>query len=208
MTRSSQPSPLALAILAFLYDEPMHPYRMQQLIKEWGKDEVVNVRQRTSIYQTIDRLLRTGLIRVRATTRDEKRPERTVYELTDEGRQTMGAWLREMLATPSREYPDFPAAIAFLMLLTPEDALRQLETRAAALETEAARLDALLRMTDEMGLPRLFVLETELMRAILDAELRWVRSIIDDLRTGEITWNETWLREIATRMGYGRTENT
>ena len=37
-------SPLALVVLALLYEAPMHPYRMQQLIKERGKDEVVNVR--------------------------------------------------------------------------------------------------------------------------------------------------------------------
>ena len=32
-------SGIALAILALLYEEPMHPYRMQQLIKERGKDD-------------------------------------------------------------------------------------------------------------------------------------------------------------------------
>ena len=31
----------------------MHPYRMQQLIKERGKDLVINVQRRASLYQTI-----------------------------------------------------------------------------------------------------------------------------------------------------------
>lgn len=43
--RSPRRSPIALAVLVMLYESPMHPYRMQQLIKERGKDEVINVRQ-------------------------------------------------------------------------------------------------------------------------------------------------------------------
>ena len=56
MRKKFRRSSIALAVLAFLYERPMHPYRMQQLIKERGKDEVINVRQRASLYQTIDRL--------------------------------------------------------------------------------------------------------------------------------------------------------
>jgi DNA-binding PadR family transcriptional regulator len=129
-------SPIALAALAMLYEAPMHPYRMQQLIKERGKDEVINVGQRASLYQTIGRLEREGLISAQKVTRDENRPERTVYELTDAGRAITLDWMREILSTPAPEFPEFPAAISFLPLLTPKDALRQLELRALALQAE------------------------------------------------------------------------
>ncbi len=107
----------------------MHPYRMQQLIKERGKDEVINVRDRASIYQTIERLVRDGLVVVAETARDEKWPERTVYQLTAEGGEAVLDWLREMLAMPGREFPAFPAALSFLPLLSPGEAVRQLEVR-------------------------------------------------------------------------------
>src|SRR5919109_3888797 len=145
MEHRARRSTMALAVLALLFEEPMHPYRMQQLIKWRGKDQVINVRQRAGLYQTIDRLLRAGLIAVRGTARDERRPERTIYELTSAGRTTAIAWLREMLATPAREYPEFPAALAYLPLLTPEYARRQLERRAETLAAELARPDALFR---------------------------------------------------------------
>lgn len=45
-------SPLALTVLALLSEMPMHPYRMQRLIEERGKDDVANVRRRSSLYQT------------------------------------------------------------------------------------------------------------------------------------------------------------
>src|SRR5437868_1105647 len=153
-------SPIALAVLALLYESPMHPYRMQQLIKERGKDEVINVRQRASLYQTIDRLLRVKLIAVRETAREEKRPERTIYELTEQGRETVVSWMREMLSTPAREFPEFPAALAYLPLLTPEDARLQLERRVHALRAELDRIDAGLR-SEAQGIPRLFLVEME-----------------------------------------------
>jgi DNA-binding PadR family transcriptional regulator len=189
-------SPLALAVLALLYEEPIHPYRMQQLIKERGKDEVINVRQRASLYQTIERLLRDDLIAVQETTRTERRPERTVYALTDAGRETCCAWLRAMLSTPAREFPAFPAAIAYLPLLPPDEVAEQLERRVGALEAELARLDAQVQGVAGM-LPRLFLLESEYLRAVLETELDWVRGVVADLRAGRLTWSEEWLRDFA-----------
>ena len=174
----------------------MHPYRMQQLIKERGKDQVVNVRQRASIYQTIERLERDGLIRSRETSRDERRPERTIYEITDEGRETSRDWLRAMLATPSQEFPELPAAISFLPLLTTEDAMGQLELRKAALEAQLAKLDA--ELEPVLGrLPRLFLLESEYLRAILVTELTWVSSLVEDLREKRISWSEAEFKAFA-----------
>ena len=101
-------SPLALTVLSLLSFRPLHPYGVQRLIKQWGKDQVVNVGQRAGLYRTIDRLLAAGLIAVRETGRDQQYPERTVYEVTDEGRAAARAWLIEMLRTPKREFPEFP----------------------------------------------------------------------------------------------------
>src|ERR1051325_3708967 len=97
-----------------LTEEPMHAYRMQQLIKERRKDDVVNVSQRNSVYQTIQRLVRDGLAEVVSTGRSENRPERITYRITDVGRETLREWLLAMLSTPAREYAEFPAALSFL----------------------------------------------------------------------------------------------
>jgi DNA-binding PadR family transcriptional regulator len=197
--KSIKRSAIALAILAMLYEAPMHPYRMQRLIKERGKDLVINVEQRASLYQTIQRLEREGLITALQTLRDEGRPERTVYEIAEKGRTTLVTWMHQILSKPTMEYPDFPAAISFLPLLSPEDARRHLELRAVAIETQIQQLDEGLREAAKT-VPRLFLLESELMRAAQATELAWVKSIIEDLRTGRITWSEAWLREIAAKF--------
>lgn len=193
-------SPLALAVLAMLTESPMHPYRMQQLIKARGKDEVINVGQRNSLYQTIDRMLRNDLIAVHEIERDGAFPERTVYAITDAGRDTGRLWLREQLAQPAREFPAFPAALSFLPLLAPDDVCRQLEIRVGALERELERLDAGTAEAQAIDVPRLFLLESELIRAQLVAELDWVRGVVADLQSGVITWSAAWLEEIAQRF--------
>ena len=195
---SPKRSPIALAILAMLYEAPMHPYRMQRLIMERGKDEVINVAQRASLYQTIQRLDRDGLVTAQQTIRDDRRPERTVYEITEKGHVTVLTWMREMLSKPAREYPEFPAAISFLPLLSPEDALQQLELRAEAIEAELRRIDELLKRAAPV--PRLFLLETEYFRALQVTELSWVNAVVEDLRAGRLTWSEAWLRQIAAQF--------
>lgn len=193
--RPPKRSALALAVLVMLYEAPMHPYRMQRLIKERGKDEVINVARRASLYQTIQRLERDDLISAQQTIRDDVRPERTIYEITDRGRAVALEWLRQILSTPAREYPEFPAAISFLPLLSPEDALRQLELRARAIEAELRRIGDGLDQAAQV--PRLFLLEFEFLRAAHMTELAWVKGVIEDLRAGRLTWNEAWLHRVA-----------
>jgi DNA-binding PadR family transcriptional regulator len=193
MTQQAEPhrSTLAMVLLALLMEAPMHPYRMQQTIKERGQDQLVNVAQRNSVYQALDRLVRDGLVRPAGTTRDPGRPERTVYEITDEGAATMRRWLVAMLPTPAREFPEFPAALAFLAVLHPDEVrelltgrMREIEQRLAAVTGQAPP-----------GLPRLFLIEDEYRATMMRAELAWLAAVTDDLATGRLTWDEELIRK-------------
>jgi DNA-binding PadR family transcriptional regulator len=184
-----QPSPLAMAVLSLLEAGPLHPYAMQRLIKAWGKDRVVNVGQRANLYKTIRRLQEAGLVAVLATERDLRYPERTVYELTDAGREAAPRWVAEMVATPRNEFPQFPAALSFLMLLGPDGALAALQRRAAALTATLSELEA--DFEQYAGtLPRVTLMDDEYLRAVTAAELAWLDDVIADLRSGALTWTE------------------
>jgi len=187
-----QRSSLGLIVLWLLVEEPMHVYRMQKLIEAFGKDRVVNVRSRASLYQALERLTRHGLVEVRETVRSEGYPDRVVYAITGAGRETAEEWLREMLRTTDGEYPEFVAAVSVLFGLEPDDARAQLEQRAERLAAELAEIEAL--VAENPALPRLFLLEEEYRRAVVTAELEWVRAVVADLHAGELTWSEEWLR--------------
>jgi DNA-binding PadR family transcriptional regulator len=186
---------LGLIVLWQLIGEPMHAYRMQKLIEIQGKHRVVNVRSRASLYQTIERLARLGLVEVKERVPGEARPDRTVYAITDTGRQVAHEWLREMLRGTGGEYPEFIAAVSILFGLPPNDARERLEQRLERIAVELEETEA--ELEAHPALPRLFLLEEEYRRAVLRAELEWLRGVIDDLRSGELSWNERWIREIA-----------
>jgi DNA-binding PadR family transcriptional regulator len=190
-----QRSSLGLIVLWLLYEQPLHVYRMQKLIEAQGKHRVVNVRARASLYQTIERLQRLGLVEVVETVRTQAHPERIVYGITDRGRETARAWLREMLSATGGEFPDFIAAVSILFGLEPEDAREQLELRLERLEGELAETES--QFAAVPGLPRLFLLEEEYRHAVLTAEVEWLRGVIADLEAGRLAWSEEWLREVA-----------
>jgi DNA-binding PadR family transcriptional regulator len=188
-------SPLAVAVLSLLEVGPLHPYGLQRLIRVWGKDAVVNVGQRATLYKTIARLERAGLVAVRQTERDQSFPERTVYELTDAGRRQGREWLEDMLASPRNEFPRFPAALSFVMLLGPRDLLALLERRADALRERVAELDR--EPGEYAGLPRVTLIESEYQRAVVGAELAWVDAVAADLRSGTLSWSKQDLAALA-----------
>jgi DNA-binding PadR family transcriptional regulator len=195
MTTNFRRSPLALAVLGLLEDGPLHPYGMQQLIKQWGKVEVINVGQRANLYKVINRLVEAGLIAVRGTSRDQQYPERTSYELTDAGRAASRQWMAEILSTVRNEFPEFPAALSFLPLLTPQATAELLEQRRASLQQ---RLAERAKVIEGYQLPRVSLLETEYLRAVTEAELRWIDGVLAGIDDGSISWSreelEQWQR--------------
>ncbi|GAA0509097.1 PadR family transcriptional regulator [Paractinoplanes deccanensis] len=195
---SSEPrrSTLGMVLLALLYEAPMHPYRMQQMIKERGQDQLVNVAQRNSVYQSLERLVRDGLARAGTTSREAGRPERTVYEITEAGAAMLRRWLTEMLPAPAREFPEFPAALAFLPVLPPAEVRGLLEKRIEAITAKAAEI----RAQAPAGLPRLFLIEDEYRVAMMEAELRWLRGVVADLAGGTLTWDADLISETLERF--------
>jgi DNA-binding PadR family transcriptional regulator len=180
-------SPLALAVLSLLHAAPLHPYAMQRLLKLWGKDTVINVGQRANLYKTIKRLDQAGLIAVRQTERDQQYPERTVYEVTDAGRAALQDWLTDMLAHPRNEFPQFPAALSFLLMKAPAEVTELLAARAAALRAQLTSLESELTGYSDV-LPRIVLMDDDYQRVMLGAELGWLEGVLTELRSGSLTW--------------------
>ncbi|SHF06433.1 transcriptional regulator, PadR family [Seinonella peptonophila] len=178
----------------------MHPYRMQQLIKERGKDIVINVHHRTSIYQTIERLLRDEAIQVMQKQRQPGKPDFTIYTITDRGKETVYKWLREMLSTPKDEFFDFPAAISFLALLPPEEVIKELQKRISILQTKLENSRKSTKESIADGLPRLFLLEIEYQQVLQHAELMWLKDIVQSIQSHQIWWDREWLEKIAQKF--------
>ncbi len=194
MEMRTQPKDMvALTTLGLLSEQPCHPYELQRLLKERHKGYAVG--KTRSLYRAIEELEAAGCIEPLETSREGRRPERTVYRITPEGIEELENWLADLLSTPVDETPVFRVAVGLLGYISQERAEAALATRIVGLRARVTALDATLRMAqDDLGLPRLVLLELEHAIAITQAEIEWIRSITADMRSGTLVWNEELLR--------------
>jgi DNA-binding PadR family transcriptional regulator len=190
-----------IAVLALLREEAMHPYQMQRLLHERHKDDVL-VLKRGSLYHAINRLAKAGLIEAVASGREGRRPERTTYRITIEGRKQLTRSLRQMLATPKREAPEFMGALSFLIFVNRDDAARLLEQRAERLEAEMQSIAAGMRMASG-HVERINLVESAYLLAMRRAELKWIRGLTDELKSGALDWD---LQEIFRQVRKAKTK--
>jgi DNA-binding PadR family transcriptional regulator len=180
----SHPSnPLALAVLALLFERPMHPYEMGVILRQRHKEESIKLRY-GSLYTVIDLLLRRGFIAARETERDGKRPERTVYEITAAGRDELHSWMTDLIAAPVKEYPQFEAALCLLPVLPPDEALVLLRQRLERIDQSVAAHGAQIEEASRINLPPLFLVETEYRLAQLKAEQHFVADLVRRIEKG------------------------
>ena len=191
MAARSRTNPLALAVLALLWERPMHPYEMSMTLRERRKDESVRLNF-GSLYSVVDSLVKHGLIEASSTERDGNRPTRTVYKITDAGATEAIDWLTELVRTPVKEFPQFEAALSFLPLLGPDDVVRLLRLRLTSLDRQVAAIEASLADARAMGLPAIFSLESDYELAIVRAERAFVATLTESIADGSFEGVALW----------------
>jgi len=162
--RRSISNPLALAVLACLHERPMHPYEMATTMRERGKEHSIKLNY-GSLYTVVDSLAKNGLIEAVEARREGRRPERTVYRLTESGRAKLDAWMSQLIAEP---------------------------VRIRILEKEIAEVRVLLDGASKAGLPRLLLIEGEYHLVQREAELGWVRNLAGELEAGTLEGLDGW----------------
>jgi DNA-binding PadR family transcriptional regulator len=194
MEMRTQPKDMvALTTLGLLSEQPCHPYEIQRLLRERHKAYAVG--KTRTLYRAIEELEAAGYIEPLETSREGRRPERTVYRITPEGSEELENWLADLLSTPVDETPVFRVAVGLLGYITQERAEAALATRVVSLRARVTALDATLNMAqDDLGLPRLVLLELEHAMALAAAEIEWIRSITADMQSGALVWNEALIR--------------
>jgi DNA-binding PadR family transcriptional regulator len=183
-------TPLAIAVLSLLAREAMHPYQMRHVIRVREIDRVMKVTHGT-LYSTVERLAESGLIRPVETSREGRRPERTVYEITSPGRDQLLDALRVELMRVTPDYPRLATGLTFASLLEPQEVADLLQRRGIEVEGQLSAyqtsLDAALKQrSDPIG--RISLIEGEYLTALLRAERDWLTAIVDDIREGRLTW--------------------
>jgi DNA-binding PadR family transcriptional regulator len=180
-------TPLTMAVLSLLREQPRHPYELQALVRTRQIGEVVKLRGR-SLYDSVRRLHRAGLVEPVETTRSGGRPERTAFAITDAGRELLDELVRAYVAHPAREYPVFAAGLAHILNLPADEAADLLAARADTLHAEIDETDGHLEQLRESGVARVVLLEVEYAQVLRRAELDWLHEVVPTIREGTLPW--------------------
>ena len=173
-------NPLGLAVLAFLAMGPMHPYELGRRLTETGKDRNIKF-NRGSLYMVVQQLRKAGFVQEHEVVRDSQRPEHTVYALTPLGRNELHDWMRELLARPQAEIPQFGVALSLLAVLTPAEAAGLLAQRLAALDAGIGEIEDVMRGAADQGVASIFLIEEESRKDLVRAERDFVERLIESL---------------------------
>jgi DNA-binding PadR family transcriptional regulator len=173
---------LALAVLATVYQRPMHRYEMASMMRARGKDQDMDIKW-GSLYTVVQNMEKHGFLEAIGNTRQGARPERTIYQITQAGKREMLDWTRELISTPQPEHPKFVAGLSAMAALPPQEVITLLRTRLATLADSITAQRAELAECGK-DVPRLFLVENEYTVAILEAESNWVHSLLDELTSG------------------------
>ena len=108
----------------------MHPYEMAATMRTRGQDASIRLNY-GSLYGVVETLLKRGLIEEQEVVREGRRPERTVYRITDDGRTEVDEWLAELLGTSAKEFPQFEAGLSLMGVLPPDRVVHLLDQTGA-----------------------------------------------------------------------------
>lgn len=181
-------TPLAVNILSLLVQRPMHPYEMYSVMLGHHEDALVKVRP-GSLYHAVERLERDGLVKSLGTDRPTGRPERTVYEVTPEGRDAMLDWVRSGLTQWQAEYPQFPLALSLANNLPADTVVGFLQEYLRSLDSEVAEMREAIAEVKRRDLPESFWIENDYLFAVRQAERAWIANTIERLTTGDLPWH-------------------
>jgi DNA-binding PadR family transcriptional regulator len=192
MSAARLSNPLALAVLTLLDERPMHPYEMSTTLRERHKEESIKLNY-GSLYSVVTSLEKYGLISVQETVREGNRPERTIYAITEAGKVKMDDWLSGLISTPAREFTGFEAALSLMGALPPDQVIRLLDIRLNTLQLKRHSAEAVLAGIPA-GFPRIFLIEGEFQLALQAAEIDFVRMLLHELKTDQLSGTKAWRR--------------
>lgn len=165
----------------------MHPYELAATMRERHHDEFIRLNFGT-LYHTVEVLERGGMIVSIEREKEGRRPERTIYQLTEPGRDLLVKVVSDIIARPTREYANFAAGLMFMHHLEAAQAAELLGERIVALGAITEKLTRIMGELRTAGVTRLALIELEHKIAMLQAEAEWVRKLEREITNGRLEW--------------------
>jgi DNA-binding PadR family transcriptional regulator len=183
-----------LVILGFLRGQLLYGYEIKRMIEQIMGDWT-NIAF-GSIYFALKKLAEEGFVEKVATEQEGGRPSRTVYRITDAGREEFLRLLREVWDSVERQTFAFDIGLSFMSALPIGEVKGYLRKRVTHLEHVLQYLEAhqAEQLADEHVPDRLASAVFEHHRRHLQAELDWTRDLVQSVEQGVYDDEIDWMR--------------
>ena len=173
-----------LVILGLLRERPLYGYEIKQVIEEHMSDWTSIAFG--SIYFALDKLAEENFVEKVEVEQQGKRPSRSVYQITQAGRDEFLRLLRENWQQFERQYFSLDICLFFLDSLPIGEVRKYLQIRQSTLQTALEQIQN--HRAEQLALPEI----PSLAAAIFDhtlvhtkAELDWVTALLQNLEGGK-----------------------
>lgn len=174
-----------LVILGLLREKPLYGYEIKQIIEEHMNDWTSIAFG--SIYFALDKLTDEKFVEKIGIEQPGKRPSRSVYQITDSGRDEFLQLLRSGWNEVEREYFAIDICLFFLDSLPREEVIRYLERRVQIYSETLAHLHE--HRTEQLVRPEVPALARTIFdhsQAHIQAEYDWLTNLLEEIRAGSI----------------------
>ncbi len=171
---------LILGVLQF--KSPAHGYEIRRELESWRAEQWAHIAY-GSIYFALNKMAAEGLLETAGTDQVGNRPARTLYTITDAGKQEFQRLLRDYWWDRKPFIDPFQVALTFMNKMPREELLRALRFRRDHLR---AFLDAFGPQVLVPDIPRHIAENFRLAMAHEEVELRWTEETIEKIERGEL----------------------
>ncbi len=173
-----------LVILGLLREQPMYGYEIKQTIETYMKDWTSIAFG--SIYFALDKLEEEGLIEKVAVEQQGNRPARSVYQVTQAGKDEFLQLLRTTWSDTERAYFSLDIGLFFLPALPVEEVKGYVQGRIARLEGAIQYLTGHREeKMEDLSIPPVGRAIFSHALVHFQAELAWTRELLAKLESGE-----------------------
>lgn len=173
-----------MVILGLLRERPLYGYELKHVIEDHMGDWTSIAFG--SIYFALDKLSKEGFVEKVSVEQEGKRPSRSVYQITDAGRDEFMRLLREGWQDVERQYFELDVCLFFMRYLPLDEAKEYLRRRRVILEHSLTEVQK--HRDEQLAIPEVPALAGAIFDHTLvhtEAELRWVSDLLEKMESGE-----------------------
>lgn len=176
---------MKLVILGLLLEGEKHPYEVQHIMKERQMNCYIKY-AKGSLYYAFEQLEKQDAIAVTHIVRDTSRPDKTIYHITEKGKELFHTLVLEQIQAKNHIYKPIYAGLSFSHFSDNQRIVPILKKKIEETQTFITTMQNIY-INNKTSIPRaqLYILENVIDHA--SVEFRWLKKLYKDALEGKLS---------------------